>query len=628
MIRHRALALALAVGITGSPPVPGTLAVHGGPAAAVAPPVVYDVSFPNAVHHEARVAVAFHGLRTGRPLEVLMARSSPGRYALHEFAKNVYGVTAADGRGRPLAVTHPSPSEWRVPHHDGTVRLTYTVFADEADGTHSGIDLTHAHLNMPATFMFARIYDERPIRVTFHPLDSWKIATQLEPTADPATFTAPHLQYFMDSPAELSDFSLRQWHDGPGGRYTLRLAVHHAGDEADVDRFAEMAKRVVDEEEAVFGELPPYDHGTYTFIADYLPWLFRDGMEHRNSAVLTRGTPLAEDMVGKLGTLAHEHFHAWSMERLRDRALEPFDFEAANPSDHLWFGEGFTSYYDDLVVTRAGFASREDFAATLSPVLDRVINSPARRFFSAEEMSRQAPFADGATWGDATNANNTFLSYYDGGETIGLALDLTLRQHYGVTLDDYMRALWRKYGWAQENETPTRPYTGKDLRATLAEVTGDADFADDFFGRYIEGSDVADFAALLAPAGFVLRPAHPGWASMGPVSLEFEGSVGRLSAPTLIDTPAYEAGLENGDQLIGVDGRPIASDDDLDAALAAHKPGDTVTVAYEQRGQLRSVPVRLVEDHRLEVVTYEQAGRPVTDDIVAFRAAWLGSRAR
>ena len=178
-----------------------------------------------------------------------MARSSPGRYALHEFAKNVYSVSATDAAGKPLAIRRTDPYSWTVPEHRGTVTMTYTLYGDRGDGTYAQIDPTHAHLNMPATMMWARGYDDRPIRVSFHPLDrSWKVATQLPPATGAAanTYWAPNLQYLMDSPTELSDFQLRSWPVVANGRtYTIRLAVHSQDTPADVDRFADEAKRVI-----------------------------------------------------------------------------------------------------------------------------------------------------------------------------------------------------------------------------------------------------------------------------------------------------------------------------------------------------------------------------------------------
>src|SRR5262245_6865067 len=162
--------------------------------------VEYDISFPNAAHHEAEITVTFTGVPAGRPLEARMSRSSPGRYASHEFAKNVYNVRAVDDKGTPLTITRPNPSQLNIAGGRGKVRVTYTLFADLGSGTYSGVDNTMAHLSIPATFMWARGLENAPIQIRFHRLSSdWKIATQLAPTADPEVFTAPHLQYFMDS---------------------------------------------------------------------------------------------------------------------------------------------------------------------------------------------------------------------------------------------------------------------------------------------------------------------------------------------------------------------------------------------------------------------------------------------
>src|SRR5690606_33025147 len=140
--------------------------------------ITYDVRFPNAVHREAEIAVRYQQLPTG-PLTVRMSRSSPGRYALHEFAKNVYGVRAEDGTGRALPTERISPHEWRVSGHRGEVVFRYTLYADRADGTYAGIDATRAHLNMPATFAWAPALTDRPIEVTFTPFRAdWRIATQ------------------------------------------------------------------------------------------------------------------------------------------------------------------------------------------------------------------------------------------------------------------------------------------------------------------------------------------------------------------------------------------------------------------------------------------------------------------
>ena len=290
-----------------------------------------EIRFPNAVHREAEVALHFRAVPAG-PLEVRMARSSPGRYAAHDFAKNVYDVRAFGADGRPLAVERVAPNVWQVRNHDGEVRFTYTLFADRADGTYAGVDLTRAHLNIPATFAYAPALAGRSVYATFVlPDPSWRIATQLEPTTRPNTFRAPHLQYFMDSPTHLGTLDIREWQVGSGsGAQTIRLAVNHSGSAAQVTEFTDLTKRVVDEMAAVFGEFPRFDFGTYTFISCYRPTCAGDGMEHRNSTSLTSAASLAQNQMGLLRTVSHEFFHAWNVERIRPAMLEPFDFSDAN----------------------------------------------------------------------------------------------------------------------------------------------------------------------------------------------------------------------------------------------------------------------------------------------------------
>lgn len=583
-------------------------------------PVEYDVSFDNAVHHEARITVTWRDIGD-EPLEMRMSRSSPGRYAIHEFAKNVYKVWVVDGEGNPLEYTRPNPYQWDVAGHDGTVSVTYTLYADRAGGTYSGIDLTHAHLNMPATFMWARGFDDHPISISFTPAaDDWKVATQLAPTDDEFVFTAPNLQYFLDSPTELSNFLMRTWKvDSNGESYTFRLAVHHDGTEEDVDTYFEKAKKVVAAQIEIFGELPDFDFGTYTFIADYLPYVSGDGMEHRNSTILASTQSFIDAEFSQIGTLSHEFIHAWNVERIRPAGLEPFDFERANMSRNLWFAEGFTSYYGGLAVRRAGESTVGKYTGSLANSINTVTNSPGRGFASAPGMSMQAPFVDAASAIDPTNFSNTFISYYTYGAALGLALDLTLREKFDdVTLDSLMQQVWRSHGKTEV------PYTNDDLHQALAEVTGDERFANEFFGQYINGQELPDYESLLANAGLLLRKKNSSGATLGPVSLEFEGKDGFISGNTIIGSPLYAAGLDRGDQIVAIDRLKIRSEGRWENAIGRYEPGDTAMIHFIQRGVERSAEITFAEDARLEVVTYESADMDLTDAQQAFRTRWLG----
>ncbi|MGQ0735957.1 MAG: M61 family metallopeptidase [Acidobacteriota bacterium] len=601
-------------------------------------PVDYRLTFPAPEHRWMQVEVTFPNLPAA-PLEIRMSRTSPGRYALHEFAKNVFDVRIRDGKGTPLVAARPDLHQWTVSGHDGTVVVTYRVFGDRTDGTYLSVDATHAHLNMPASLMWARGLELREARVRFEqpPGRQWRVATQLYPTSDPLVFTAPNFHYLMDSPAEFSAFALRTFSvpraDGSGPAPTFRIALHHDGTDADADAFARDTETIVRETLAVFGEFPAFENDTYTFLSDYLPWASGDGMEHRNSTVLSSQGALRNpgQRLGLLGTVAHEFFHAWNMERIRAKDLEPFDFEHADVSGELWFGEGFTSYYDELLLARTGLAPLNQTLASFAGSIGAVSSSPGRRLRTAEEMSRLAPFVDAAAAIDRTSWDNTFISYYTYGAAIGLALDLSLRDRSDgrVTLDDYMRALWAKFGrpGQQVPGMVATPYTMTDLRQMLAEVSGDRAFAETFFTRFVQGHDVADYQVLLARAGFTLRPRGAGAAVVGAQALNFAGGAGaRVASAVMFDSPLYVAGVDRDDLIVALDGVAVTTQEAWSGVLKRHKPGDRVELRVTRRsGEVIESAVVLEVDPRLEIVPVESGGTSPTDGQQRFRLAWLGS---
>ena len=604
-------------------------------------PIEYKLSFPSPEHRWMQVEVRFPDVPAGT-LQVRMARTSPGRYALTEFAKNVFDVAIANGKGQPLTAARPDLHEWDVTGHDGTVVVTYKIFGDRTDGTYLGIDSMHAHINIPAALIYARGWFERPARVTFvrPPGKTWQVATQLFPTADPLVFTAPNIHYLMDSPTDFSDFMLRTFtvDDGqkrPAGPPTFRIALTHDGTEAEADAFAKDVERIVREAINIFGELPMFETNTYTFLSVYLPWANGDGMEHRNSTSLTSSGALRnpQQRQGMLGTVSHEFFHTWNMERIRSKGIEPFDFEEADMSDDLWLGEGFTNYFDGLILERAGLMPFDRFAAELGGIINEVTLSPGRRFRSPIDMSRLAPFVDAAVSIDRTAWQNTFISYYTYGSAVGFGLDLELRARSNgkITGDDFMRALWTAFGKPGQKEPGkvATPYTIDGLKETLARVSGDRGFANEFFTKYVEGRDLPDYERLLARAGLVVRKRSPGKAFAGQVNLQPGGSALRVASQVPFDSPLYKAGVAQDDQIASLDGTELVSTAAFEEALARNKPGAPVAMRYVRRsGEVVNTTVTLDEDPRVEVVAIEKAGGTLTDDQRRLRELWLTSPKR
>jgi predicted metalloprotease with PDZ domain len=590
-----------------------------------AAPVRYKLSFPEPQHRWMQVEALFPEVGAGT-LELRMSRSSPGRYSLHDFAKNVYDVHAFDASGREIPTTRPDPYGWNVTGHGGSVTVIYKVFGDRVDGTYLGVDTTHAHINMPAAIMWAHGLDDRPATVTFEPPAGlrWQVATQLLPGSTPLEFTAPNLQYLMDSPSEFGPGTIRTF---TVGSRTFRFALHHTGTEAELDSYLKDVEKIVRQEGAIYGEYPDYESGRYTFLADYLPYANGDGMEHRNSTVITSSGSIASSRANLLGTVAHEFFHCWNVERIRPQGLEPFDFDRANLSGELWLAEGFTQYYGPLAIQRAQLDDLASAAATFTSLIESVTDGPGHLVRSAEEMSRMAPFIDGGRTMDRTNWSATVISYYPFGGAIALAMDLTLRDRTDgkVSLDDFMRAMWKTFGKPGGSRPGyvDHPYTIADAEATLAAVSGDKAFARDFFARYIQGHEVADYPRLLARAGFTMKPRNRGRAWLGDLRLESRRGwhVAALVPPTW---PIYATGIDEDDELQQVDGLRISGAGDVAMLVQRHKPGDTIPIVFVDRtGVAKTARVTLGEDPHIDVAV--QAGA-LTPAQKAFRDAWLGGK--
>lgn len=583
----------------------------------------YKVSFPNAIHHEAHIELTATGIPAG-PAVFRMSRSSPGRYATHEFGKNIYDVTARDLNGKALAVRRTDGDVYEVARHNGSVIIAYTLYANYADGTYAGIDPESIHLNMPACFMWMKGQDNAPITIRFDIPKENKgiIATQLIPASEPNVFTAPGLQYLMDSPTKIGNLVFREWkvNNNDGKNYTVRFALEATATDAQADELMEKTKKIVAEAKEVFGEYASYDHGTYTFIISANPYVFGDGMEHRNSTMIsqTMGTFNPNFL---LGVISHEYFHNWNVERIRPKTLEPFNFEKSNMSNELWCAEGFTQYYGELILSRAGLRDNKAFLSTLAMLTNTKQNTPGAKYYSPIHASNHAVFVDAAVSIDKNNYANMFTSYYTYGAAIALALDLEMQTRYKKSIDVYMQAMWKRFGKTEV------PYTITTMQEVLATVT-DAKFAASFFDSYIVGHEPIDYATLFAKAGYELKNTGEGKATIGINSQPDEQGRLLVSRNTIKGSAAYEAGLDINDEILKLDGTVVKTASDISNFLQQKKSGDVVTVAYKHRGQEKNIAVTLKEQIFFSLVPAEQSGKTLTADMQKIRDSWFNSKTK
>lgn len=584
--------------------------------------IQYTVSFANAVHHEANVSMYVSQLPP-EPLQIKVSRSSPGRYATHEFGKNIYDVKAYNTDGKEIEIEQIEGDVYLIPQHQDKLKITYTLFGNWVDGTYTGIDSRHAHLNMPASFMWIPALQDRPITVKFILPQNWKIATQL--ILKDGLYHAPNLQYLMDSPTELSNFATKTWEvENPDGlKQQVNIVLHGKTTEVNFTDFETKVKNIVNEAQAVFGELPRFDNGEYRFLIDVLPTNAGDGMEHRNSTVITNKSESLDQSVNHvLGTVSHEFFHAWNVERIRPKSLEPFNFEKANMSEALWFAEGFTQYYGELLLARAGVNSTEDFTKTQGRFLNTVLNAPGANKYSPIFMSKRAVFVDAGVSIDKNNNSNIFSSYYLYGNITALALDLTLRAQFGLNLDDYMKAVWQVHGKTENS------YQVSDLENVLANYTNNPDFAKLFFEQYIYGIQKANFKSLLENAGYILKRSKPLTPWIGDVSYAETTDGLSIESQTIIGTPLYVAGLDIGDKILKINDQTIKTTTDLFAILNTKKAGEYINITYNRAGEMQNLSLKLINNPNLEIISFEEAGLSVSPQIETFRNHWLGSKSK
>ncbi len=572
----------------------------------------YEVSFPNIVHHEGQVELTVTDA-TQKMLTFRMSRSSPGRYATHEFGKNVYDFRAFDVTGKSLPVNRIDGDVYQVENKEAYTRIRYTLYANHPDGTYAGIDPNGIHLNIPASFIWVKELEKSPIEVKFTlpEQNNWAIATQLFATKDADVFTAPDLLYFMDSPVKIGSLAIKEW-VFPDSPHKFRLALEAKENDAVISAFADKIKVMTAETKTVFGEFPSFEGGRYTFLASINPYVNGDGMEHRNSTVIHLPT-VFDGSAHLLGVFSHEFFHAWNVERIRPKSLEPFNYEKSNMSSALWLAEGFTQYYGDLILERAGFVSPEIYCGTIASLINTKENTAGARRISPVEASCMAVFVDAGVSVDQTNYSNTYTSYYPYGAAIALALDLELRDK-NSTLDKFMQALWVKHGKTEI------PYTIPDLEKVLASVT----FAENFFTRYVYGHQSFDYGPLLQKAGMSIKKQFPGKAWLGDMRWK-DGST-RISANTIADTPLYEAGLDINDQIVTLDGQEVVTAASITDILNRHKPGDQISILFRHREEVKSGMVTLSENPRFTVELNEKLNLPVSSEMLKFRKLWLDSK--
>ncbi|MDQ3668440.1 MAG: PDZ domain-containing protein [Acidobacteriota bacterium] len=585
---------------------------------ASAPDIAFTVSMPKPHTHMLQVEVRVKrgaGVEAP-PAEVLvMPVWTPGSYLVREFARHVQDFVAVDANSGALHWEKINKNSWRVATNGSRDwRATYRVYANELTVRTNQLNSDHAFWNNAALLMYLEGFLKSPSTLQILAPQPWKVATGLPPAPGPKnTFHAENFDILYDSPVEVSSFKTLSF-DVKGVPH--RIVIDGEGN-YEPERMRRDVQKIVEASiELMGGEIPYKD---YTFIL-HLRANTGGGLEHLNSTALGWRRFNFKPEAGYrsfLALVAHEFYHLWNVKRTRPDTLGPFDYTRENYTKLLWVAEGITSYYQNIILRRAGIITDKEFLADAAKSFQDLQKIPGRKVMSAEEASFDSWIK---YYRQDANSVNSQVDYYDKGAILGLLLDLEIRQISKGTksLDDVMRHLYNEFYKKDRNYTPADFQKVSELMAGAS--------LEDFFARYVRGREELDYDASLVAAGLVLDTTG-GTGAQKPVQKAYLGAVLVQEEDRLVvsrvyaGSPAYEQGLNTGDQIVALDNRRVTKEF-FEARLEEKKPGDLANLTIFRFDDLSSLPVKLGGsiDGPYRIV----AGQNLTADQRRTYQSWLG----
>jgi len=579
--RTLVLLVLLAVLATAQPAVPISYTVR------IAAPQTHYVEV------EARVPTA------GEPrVELMMAVWTP--YVIREYARNLEAVSAHAADGRPLAIRKSRKNRWLVETAGADpVVVTYRVYCHVMDVQDNWVDGEFALLNGAPTFLTLAGGAARPHDVQLILPPAWKTSLTGMPPAPsgPHHYRAPDYEALVDSPILAGNPAVHE--------FTVEGKPHFlvdVGEDGQFDglRAAQDLARLVREDARLWGGLP-YDK--YLFLNILTGG--GGGMEHSNStALMSGGWPARapRDYARWLGLASHEFFHTWNVKRLRPAELTPGEYETELYTTSLGIAEGFTSYYAQVLLHRAGLTGENELLASLSRTIAELQTTPGRQVQSLSMSSFD-------TWikfyHPDENSINTAISYYTKGDVAAFLLDARVRAatRGARSLDDVMRL-------ALARNPVARGYTPAAFRAAASEIAG-TDLSS-WFAQVFDSTRELDYREALDWFGlrFADGPGQRAW--LGADTRDEDGHLFVTGIPR--GSPAYDAGLDTGDEIVSLADfrvRPA----DWERELASHRPGDRLRLQVSRRGHLVPVDITLGRDPasswNLEIATPSSPHRAV-----------------
>jgi len=597
------------------------LAAPAGISRGAAPEAVrYTVRFPEAKAHYAEVDALVP--TEGRPqLAVFLPVWTPGSYLVREFSRHLEQVTATAEDGTALTAEKTAKNRWSIASGSHPrVRLHYRVYGREVGIRGNWMESDFAFLNGAAIFVAPVNLPQRAYEVKLELPAGWRGAyTALDPTADPTRFTAPDYDTLVDSPILAGSPQVDSFAIDGVPHHLVTLGGDGVWDNA---LAARGLARVAQTQRDFWGALPT---ARPVFIFNLLTGT-RSGLEHGQGFVISADRwipPTPAGLTPWLSLASHEYFHLWNGKRLRPAELGPFDYEHEVYTRSIWSVEGITSYYQHLMLRRAGITSTADFLDCIGGGIAGTQDRPGRL---AESLAAASFDAWIKTYRSDEDSPNTTVSYYVQGTVAALLLDAEIRRasHGAKSLDDLMRQAYARHSGATG-------YTAAEFAALASEVAG-ADLSG-WFARVIDGTGEYDYQPMLDWFGLAFEPAPPPAAAGGNsatpkppaawLGAQVKDTSGRLLVTQVrAGTPASAAGLSADDEILALGDYRVRADQ-LPARLAACRPGDKVSLLVARLDHLVHLEVTLGAEpvNRWKLSLRKDA----TPEQTAHLNAWLGA---
>ncbi len=527
----------------------------------------YIVDIENPDQNLVKVTLKLERDAQKNTMSVFLPSWSPGSYLMREYARNIRWVKFSQENGEDLFYTQKAKGIWEIDWQKSELKnpktkfdVTYVIYLNELTVRTSHVNSTHAFLHGPSYLMgvLGEEIKNPTIEFRFPPIWS-KLSTSLKDISqisEKFLYEAPDYDQLVDCPVEIGCHET----DGfmvLGKPHNLAFYgttfPHHENLKGDM-------QKIVATVASHFENDLPYDQ--YLFITHFAPKL-RGGLEHLNSTALQYdGRKLAnrKDYLGYLSLVAHEYFHLWNVKRIRPEELGPFDYLTENYTSMLWLAEGLTSFMDDLLVYRANLSTLEEYLDAVKGYFDVYYQTPGRKFHSLEQSSFNAWVK---LYRPDENTKNSSISYYLKGGLVFTALHSLLLKK-GKSIDDLLKGLWKHF-----KNQPSKGVCKKEVYAMITELAGRE--VTDAFSVMVETTQEIDFESVMKSMGleFVWNEPKNPW-----LGIDWDFLSERAFAKVVVlDSPAYSAGINPGDEIVFLNGLRFQREDtnDLGSLLEVNK---------------------------------------------------------